>query len=47
MEDIGEFEARTEARMEVRMNDYATNETFREAMKGYSDLWVAGTRKLL
>ncbi len=38
-EDIGDFEA--------RMKDYATNEPFREKMKGYTDLWMAGSREIL
>jgi len=38
-ENIGEFEA--------RMQDYATNETFREKMKGYTDLWITGHREIL
>lgn len=37
--DIGGFE--------TRMKDYATNPAFREAMKGYTDLWITGTRELL
>ena len=38
-ENIGEFEA--------RMRDYATNEAFREKMKGYTDLYVTGSREIL
>jgi hypothetical protein len=38
-EDIGEFEA--------RMTDYATNPAFRDAMKGYTELWITGTREIL
>lgn len=38
-ENIGEFEA--------RMQDYATNEPFREKMKGYTDLWITGHREIL
>ncbi|MEQ1574015.1 MAG: hypothetical protein ABL993_07185 [Vicinamibacterales bacterium] len=37
--NIGEFEA--------RMKDYATNPILREKMKGYTDLWVTGSRELL
>jgi len=38
-ENIGEFEA--------RMKDYASNPDFREKMKGYTDLWITGTREIL
>ena len=38
-ENIGEFEA--------RMKDYATNEAFRSKMKGYTDLYVTGSREIL
>jgi hypothetical protein len=27
--------------------DYATNETFRAKMKGYTDLYVTGSREIL
>ena len=36
---IGEFE--------TRMKEYATNETFRAKMKGYTDLYVTGSREIL
>jgi hypothetical protein len=36
---IGEFEA--------QMKDYATNETIRTALKGYTDLYLTGHRELL
>jgi hypothetical protein len=29
------------------MKDYATNTVFREKMKGYTDLWISGTREIL
>ena len=38
-ENVGEFEA--------RMKDYATNDKFREKMKGYTDLYVTGSREIL
>ena len=38
-ENVGEFEA--------RMRDYATNETFRDKMKGYTDLYITGSREIL
>lgn len=36
---MGEFEA--------RMKDYATNQAMREKMKGYTDLWITGSREIL
>jgi len=38
-ENIGEFEA--------RMKDYQTNTAFRDKMKGYTDLWISGSREIL
>ena len=38
-ENIGEFEA--------RMKDYATNQAMREKMKGYTDLYITGSREIL
>jgi hypothetical protein len=38
-ENIGEFEA--------RMKQYMTDPAIREKMKGYTDLWVTGTREIL
>jgi hypothetical protein len=29
------------------MKDYASNTAFREKMKGYTDLWVTGSREIL
>ena len=29
------------------MKDYASNTPFREKMKGYTDLWVTGSREIL
>lgn len=39
VENIGEFEA--------RMKDYATNQEFREKMKGYTELYITGSREIL
>jgi hypothetical protein len=39
VENVGEFES--------RMKDYATNPVFRETMKGYTELWISGSRELL
>lgn len=44
---ILEFEVESVAGFEARMNDYHTNEAFRAKMKGYTDLWLTGTRELL
>jgi len=37
-ENIGEFEA--------TMKDYATNQAFRDKMKGYTDLYITGSREI-
>lgn len=39
VENVGEFEA--------RMKDYASNQAFRDRMKGYTEMYVTGTRELL
>jgi hypothetical protein len=39
VENIGEFE--------TRMKEYATHEPFRSKMKGYTDLYVTGSREIL
>jgi hypothetical protein len=44
---VMEFEAEDLADFEARLKDYHTNEKFREKMRGYTDLWVMGTRELL
>jgi hypothetical protein len=44
---ILEFEVENVSGFEARMNDYATNEAFRAKMKGYTDLWVTGSREIL
>ena len=38
-ENVGEFEA--------RMKEYATNQVFRDKMKGYTDLYITGSREIL
>lgn len=38
-ENMGEFEA--------RMKEYATDEAFKAKMKGYTDLWMTGSREIL
>jgi hypothetical protein len=42
-----EYEAEDVREFEARMQEYATNETFREKMKGYTDLWMTGSREIL
>jgi hypothetical protein len=44
---ILEYEADSVSGFEAMMADYATNTAFREKMKGYTDLWVTGTREIL
>ncbi len=44
---ILEYEVETIGGFEAQMKDYATNETLRTAMKGYTDLWLTGSRELL
>jgi hypothetical protein len=42
-----EYEVASTAEFEQRMKDYATNETFRAKMKGYTDLYQTGSREIL
>jgi hypothetical protein len=44
---ILEFEVENVAGFEERLKDYATNEAFRAKMKGYTDLWISGSREIL
>ena len=44
---ILEYEAENVSGFEAMMKDYATNTAFREKMKGYTDLWVTGSREIL
>lgn len=44
---ILEYETENVAEFEARMKDYATNPVFRDKMKGYTDLWVTGSREIL
>ena len=44
---VMEYEAQNVAEFEARMQDYATNEVFREKMKGYTELWITGSREIL
>jgi len=44
---ILEYEADSVSGFEAMMKDYATNTAFREKMKGYTELWVTGSREIL
>jgi hypothetical protein len=44
---ILEYEVETIGGFEAQLKDYATNEALRAAMKGYTDLWMTGSRELL
>lgn len=44
---ILEYEAENLGEFEARMKDYATNQEFRDKMKGYTDLYITGTREIL
>lgn len=44
---ILEYEAENMGEFEARMKDYRSNEAFRDKMKGYTDLYVTGSREIL
>ena len=44
---ILEYEAENVAEFEARMKQYMTDEAFREKMKGYTDLYITGSREIL
>ena len=44
---ILEHEAESLAGFEAGMKDYGSNPAFREKMKGYTELWVTGSREIL
>ena len=44
---ILEYEAENLGEFEARMKDYATNQAFRDKMKGYTDLYITGGREIL
>jgi hypothetical protein len=44
---VMEYEAENIGEFEVRMKDYATNAAMREKMKGYTDLYLTGSREIL
>jgi hypothetical protein len=42
-----EYEAQSIGEFEANMKEYATNQAFRDKMKGYTDLYVTGYREIL
>ena len=42
-----EYEAENVGEFEQRMREYATNAPFRDKMKGYTDLYITGSREIL
>jgi hypothetical protein len=44
---ILEHEAESLSGFEAGMKDYANNAAFREKMKGYTELWITGSREIL
>ena len=42
-----EYEAQNVGEFENRMKEYATNQAFRDKMKGYQDLYATGYREIL
>jgi hypothetical protein len=44
---ILEYEAENAGEFEARMRDYATNDVIRDKMKGYTDLYITGSREIL
>ena len=43
---ILEYEGDSVGEFEARMKDYATNPAIRDKMKGYTDLWITGSREI-
>ena len=44
---ILEFEVENIAEFEAQLKDYSTNEAFRAKMKGYTDLYISGSREIM
>jgi hypothetical protein len=44
---ILEFEVENVAEFESQLKDYGTNEVFRAKMKGYTDLYISGSREIM
>ncbi len=41
-----EYQVESLAAFEASMERYATDEAFREAMKGYTEHWISGSREI-
>jgi hypothetical protein len=44
---VMEYEAESIGEFETRMKQYASDSTMREKMKGYTDLYITGSREIL
>ena len=44
---ILEFEVESAAEFEAQLKDYGSNEAFRAKMKGYTDLYISGSREIM
>ena len=44
---ILEFEVENITEFEAQWKDYSSNEAFRAKMKGYTDLWISGSREIM
>jgi hypothetical protein len=44
---ILEFEVENISEFEAQWKDYNTNEAFRAKMKGYTELWISGSREIM
>jgi hypothetical protein len=44
---ILEYEVESVGQFEERLKQYTNDTNFREKMKGYTDLWVSGSREIL
>ena len=42
-----EYEVDSIGQFQERMNEYLSNTAFREKMKGYTDLYISGSREIL
>lgn len=42
-----EYEVENTAEFEARLRDYKSNPAMREKMRGYTDLWITGSREIL
>jgi len=42
-----EYDAQNVGEFEARMKEYATNQAFRDKMKGYTDLYATGYREIM